>query len=88
VLNASIGLAKEFPEDARNELLLGEEAVATRYSQVSHVGEQAHHGRAQAPEGLHGEGREAVCASLVLAVLDMIAWHAACGTVHHVLYPQ
>jgi hypothetical protein len=68
VLKASIGLAKagaEFPKDTRDELLLGEEAVAAR----DDVREQAHHGLDQAPKGLHGEGRVAVCAPLVLAVL-------------------
>jgi hypothetical protein len=53
VLKASIGLAKadaEFPEDARDELLLGEEAVAKGYCQVPNVGEQAYHGRSQAPK--------------------------------------
>jgi hypothetical protein len=59
VLKASIGLAKadtEFPEDAGDTLLLGEEAVAVRNSEGPDVGEQAHHERAQAPKGLHREG--------------------------------
>jgi hypothetical protein len=73
VLKAGIGLAKaKFSEDAQDELLLGEEAGATRYSQVPNVGEQTHHGRSQAPDGLHGEGREAVCAPLVLEVFHLL----------------
>jgi hypothetical protein len=73
VLKAGVGLAEadaEFPEDARDELLFGEEAVSTRDGQIPDVREQAHQGRAQAPKGLHGEGREAVGAPLVLSVLS------------------
>jgi hypothetical protein len=72
VLKGGIGLAKadvEFPEDARDKLLLCEEAVSARGGQILDVREQAHHGRAQAPKGLYGEGREAVCTPLILSVL-------------------
>jgi hypothetical protein len=72
VLKASVGHSKtnaEFPEDARDKLLLSEKAVPTRYGQVPDVGEQAHHGRAQTPRGLQAEGCEAVCAPLFLPVL-------------------
>jgi hypothetical protein len=72
VLKASIGLAKagaEFPKDTRDELLLGEEAVAAQDSPIPDVREQAHHGLDQEPKALHGLGRVAVCAPLVLAVL-------------------
>jgi hypothetical protein len=71
VLKAGVGLAEadaEFPEGARDELLFGEEAVAARDGQVADVRGQAHHGCAQAPKGLHGEGLEAVRAPLILAV--------------------
>jgi hypothetical protein len=54
VLKVSIGLAKadaEIPEDARDEVLLGEETVAARDSQIPDVREQAHQVRAQAPKG-------------------------------------
>jgi hypothetical protein len=72
MLEAGICLAEahaEFSENARDKLLLCEEVVSARDGQVSDVPEKAHHGRAQAPKGLHGEGREAVCAPLILAVL-------------------
>jgi hypothetical protein len=73
VLKASVGLAKadaEFPEDARDKLLIGEDAVETDRFPMSEsrriMGEPR---PGQAPQGLHGEGREAVCAPLILAVL-------------------
>jgi hypothetical protein len=72
MLEAGICLAEahaEFSENARDKLLLCEEAVSARDGQVSNVPEQAHHGRAQAPKGLHGEGCEAICAPFILAVL-------------------
>jgi hypothetical protein len=73
MLKAGVCLAQadaEFLEDPRDELLFGEEAVSTQDSQIPDVREQAHQGRAQAPKGLHAEGREAVSAPLVLSVLS------------------
>jgi hypothetical protein len=75
VLMASIGLAMantELPENARDELLLGEEAVAMRYSQAADMGEQAHRRHSQAPEGLHKQGPEALCAPVVLSALRLL----------------
>jgi hypothetical protein len=48
VLKTSIGIANadaEFLEDARDKLLLGEEAVAARDGQIPDVREQGHRGR-------------------------------------------